>query len=186
MEYYELNFFGLSRKLPITYLSATKRVANFSIIGDIEFTEKAGEELEKVLRQRQLIPDCFVGPGISAASFVHHLAKRFGHKRYVILRKSIRGYMVTPEIQSPWRSAPKHTKKLVLNGFDREFLKGKTVVLVDTVVSTGVTMEMLHELVSKIGSKPIAKCAIFLQGDDYKADLMYLAKLPIIEVNKVK
>lgn len=47
MEFYDLDFFGLKRKLPLTFISRTKRIANFTILGDAEFTEKAGEEMEK-------------------------------------------------------------------------------------------------------------------------------------------
>lgn len=185
-EPFELNFFGLKRRLPVTYLSPRLKIANFNILGDVEFTEKAGEELEKKLRQKKLIPDCFVGPEIKIVPFVHHLAKRFGQKRYVILRKSIRGYMINPTVEDPWHQAPKHAKKLVLNGQDKEYLKGQKVVLIDDVVSTGTTMAMLEKLMKKIGATVLAKCAIFKQGETEKGDLIYLAKLPIIKIDRHK
>lgn len=183
MEFYELDFYGLKRQLPLSYISKNKKIANFNILGDVEFTEKAGEELEKVLRAKNLIPECFVGPEIKIVPFVHHMAKRFGQKRYVILRKSIRGYMINPTVEHPWHKAPKHAKNLVLNGRDQEFLKGKNVILIDDVVSTGTTMEMLESLMEKIGAKVLAKCCLFKQGEDYRGDLIYLAKLPLIETN---
>lgn len=51
----------------------------------------------------------------------------FGLKRLlpVILRKSVRGYMINPFIEHPWSTAPKHVKKLVLGGHDRDYLRGK-------------------------------------------------------------
>lgn len=179
MDFFELDYFNIKRRLPLTYISRDKQIATFTIVGDVELTEKSGEELEKILRSKNITPDCFVGPGTNILCFVHHMAKRFHHLRYVILRKSIRNYMTSPEIQLPWRDSPKHVKKLVLNGYDKEFLHDKKVVLIDDVVSTGTTMQMLSELMHKIGARVLAKCAIFKQGDKYKNDLTYLAKLPI-------
>ena len=184
MEFFELDFFNIHRKYPLTYISSNKQIATFTIMGDVELTEKAGEELEKKLKSQNIKPDCFIGPGTNILCFVHHMAKRFGHLRYVILRKSIRNYMTSPEVQLPWRNAPKHAKKLVINGVDVEYLRNKTVVLIDDVVSTGTTMEMLSELMKKIGVKVIAKCSIFKQGDRYNSDLIYLASLPIFIVTQ--
>lgn len=177
---YQLNFFGLKRSLPITFLSPRLKIANFNILGDVELTEKAGEELQKKLIERKIKPDCFVGPEIKVVPFVHHMAKRFCHARYVILRKSVRGYMTNPFIEHPWRTAPKHVKKLVMSGHDQNYLQGKKIVLIDDVVSTGVTMEMLAKVMESIGAIVLLKCAIFKQGDYYKKDLVYLATLPLI------
>lgn len=180
MEFFDLDFYNLHRRLPLTYISSSKQIATFTILGDVELTEKAGEILEHKLKEKHIKPDCFVGPGTNILCFVHHMAKRYGHPRYVIMRKSIRNYMTSPEVQLPWRNAPKHAKKLVINGADIEFLKGKKVVLIDDVVSTGSTMQMLSQLMEKISASVVAKCAIFKQGDKYKGnDLIYLAELPI-------
>lgn len=180
-ETYDLNFHGLKRSLTVSLLSPRLKIANFNILGDVELTEKAGEELQKKLKKKGIVPDCFVGPEIKVVPFVHHMAKRFGHKRYVILRKSVRGYMTDPTIEHPWGSAPKHVKKLVLSGSDRQYLAGKNVILIDDVVSTGATIGLLEQTMEKIGAKVLARCAIFLQGDRYKKDLIYLGQLPILE-----
>ncbi len=182
--FYTLNFFGLVRELPFSFLSPRLKIANFSVLGDVEFTEKAGEELEKILRKRKLFPDCFVGPEVKVVPFVHHMAKRFGHNRYVILRKSVKGYMVDPLIEYPKSKAPQHIKKLVLDGRDRDFLKGKKVVLVDDVVSTGVTMRMLEGLMGKIGVIVLAKCCLFKQNGNYGDELISLAELPLLTLDK--
>jgi adenine phosphoribosyltransferase len=178
--YYQLDFFGLKRQLPLTFLSPKIMIANFNILGDVELTEKAGEVLEKILREKEIIPDCFIGPEVKVVPFVHHMAKRFDHKRYVILRKSVRGYMTNPLIEHPWETAPKHVKKLVLSGYDQEYLHGKKVILIDDVVSTGVTIELLQKVAERVGTTVLARCAIFKQGDRYQKELIYLAKLPLM------
>jgi len=185
MEFFDLDFYSLHRRLPLTYISSDKQMATFTILGDVDLTDKAGELLEKKLKGAGIFPDCFIGPGTNILCFVHHMAIRFGHSRYVILRKSIRNYMTSPEVQLPWRNAPKHAKKLVINGADIEFLKGKKVALLDDVISTGTTMSMLSQLMEKIGATVVAKCAIFKQGDRYPGnDLIYLSQLPIFVITK--
>lgn len=178
--FYELDFFGLQRKLAVTFLSQKLMIANFNILGDVELTEKAGEMLENELSKLKLIPDCFVGPEVKVVPLIHHMAKRFGHKKYVVLRKSIKGYMSSPHVEYPWETAPKHVKKLVLDKYDKEYLMGKKVVLIDDVVSTGATMELLNKMMIKMGVAVLAHCAIFKQGERYKGELIYLSKLPIM------
>jgi adenine phosphoribosyltransferase len=182
MEYFDLDFFEIHRRLPLTHISRNKEVATFTIIGDVELTERAGEEMEKKLKLQGIEPDCFVGPGMNITNFVHHMAVRFDHRKYVILRKSIRNYMIQPEVQLPWRQAPKHARKLVINGPDAAYLKGKKVVLVDDVVSTGTTMQMLQVLMKRLGAEVIATVSIFVQGERCFPGLIYLAKLPIYVV----
>jgi adenine phosphoribosyltransferase len=180
--FYNLNFFGIKRSLPISYLSPRLKMANFTILGDVELTEKAGEELEKRLRDMNIIPDCFVGPEVQVVPLVHNLATRFGHNRYVILRKQVYGYMREPLIEHPWNGAPKHTNKLVLNGIDKNYLQGKRVVIVDDVVSTGSTMKMLLKLMKEIEAEVLTQCAIFKQGERYTDTLLYLSELPLLNV----
>jgi adenine phosphoribosyltransferase len=177
---YSLDFFGLQRKLPVTFLSPKLMIANFNILGDVELTEKAGEKMQAELEKRGIKPDCFVGPEVKVVPFIHHMAKRYGHKRYVILRKSVKGYMSNPHIEYPWETAPKHVKKLVMGIHDREYLVGKKVVLIDDVVSTGATIELLKKTMQKIGTSILASCALFKQGDRYQGELIHLAKLPIM------
>ncbi len=179
MDYLDIDFYSLHRQLPLTFISSDKQIATFTILGDVEFTQLAGMLLEDKLKEKKITPDCFVGPGTNILCFVHHMAVRYGHKRYVILRKSIRNYMTSPEVQLPWRNAPKHARKLVMNGSDCTYLKGKSVVLIDDVISTGTTIDMLEKLMEKIGAQVLAKCAIFKQSDRYKGPLIHLSTLPI-------
>ncbi len=179
-QFFEIDFYGLKRKLPLTFLSPKLMIANFNILGDVEFTEKAGEKLFEELQKRNITPECFVGPGVKVVPFIHHMAKRFGHKRYVILRKSVKGYMNQPHIEYPWATGPKHVKKLVIGMSDREYLKGKKTILIDDVVSTGGTMELLTQMMHKCGALVVERCSIFKQGDRYQGDVLSLGKLPII------
>ena len=58
------------------------------------------------------------------------------------------------------------------------------MVLLDDVVSTGITIDMLEHLIAKIGATVSCKCSIFKQGDRYKKHLIYLSELPIYVITK--
>lgn len=180
-EFYDLDFFGLKRRLPVTHLSPRLKIANFNLLGDVEFTQKAGEIFEKKLKSLEIKPDCFVGPEVKVVPLVHHLARRLHHPRYVILRKNISNYMIRPLTQTPRAKAPQHITKLVLNGGDAQYLKNKKAVIIDDVVSTGWTMKLAENLLRKAEVKVLARCAIFLQGERYQNNLIYLARLPVMK-----
>lgn len=179
-QFYQLDFYGLKRNLLVSYLSPKLKIANFNILGDVELTEKAGEKMQLELQKRNILPDCFVGPEVKVVPLIHHMAKRFGHNRYVVLRKSVKGYMSSPHIEYPWETTPKHVKKLVIGLSDREYLANKKVVLIDDVVSTGATMDLLTKAMQKIHAIVVARCSIFKQGERYNEDLIHLAKLPLM------
>ena len=88
--------------------------------------------------------------------------------------------MSKPHVEYPWATAPKHVKKLVMNDSDKEYLIRKKVVLIDDVVSTGATMELLSNTMEKIGATVLCKCSIFKQGDKEVNNLISLAKLPLL------
>jgi adenine phosphoribosyltransferase len=179
VDFYTLNFFGIKRELPITYISRDKRIANIHLVGDIELVEKAGDELEKNLKKYKF--DYIVSPSIKVSNLIHNLALRFKHKRYIVLRKSIKGYMVKPKIQKPEKKSPKHVGKLVLNKMDADLIKGKNVVLIDDVISTSSTIELATKILQEAGAKVIFRAGIFKQGNRKIAkNIFYLAKLPIL------
>ncbi|KKS41166.1 MAG: Phosphoribosyl transferase domain protein [Candidatus Gottesmanbacteria bacterium GW2011_GWB1_43_11] len=179
MEYYTLKLLGLTRKLPLMYVGKRTRLANLTVLGDVELVKKLADVLTAKLRAYDL--DCVVGPQIKIVPLVHGIALRLGHKRFVVCRKTIKPYMVNPLILKPDSHVPKHIKQLVINGTDVQFLKNKRVALIDDVVSTGVTMRLLHKLMDKVGARVIVNVTIIRQGEQLTPikDLIYLGELPI-------
>ena len=80
---------------------------------------------------------------------------------------------------------PKHVRQLVLDGVDAEFLKNKKVIIIDDVISTGVTMRMMSKLMEKVGATVVAHVAVLKQGEQFDKydNLLTLAELPVFKVN---
>jgi len=175
MDYYDLDFFGLKRKLPVVSLTPKVKIASISLLGDTELAEKAAEKLAEKLKNYQF--DYLVGPEVKVVPLLYALSLRLRQKRYIVCRKSIKGYMTSPQLLK----IPKGSKfnMLVLDGPDAKLLKGKKVAVVDDVVSSGTTLINLEKLLNQVGAKIVVVATVFKQGDQYQGDLIYLTCLPV-------
>ena len=69
---------------------------------------------------------------------------------------------------------------LYLDGADAEKMKGKRILLVDDVISTGESLNALEVLVKQAGGNIVGRACILAEGDAQKRDdLVYLEKLPL-------
>ncbi|MEK7112015.1 MAG: phosphoribosyltransferase family protein [Patescibacteria group bacterium] len=180
--YYTLEICGLKRKLPLIPISPKTKIASFNILGDTELTEKVAQALATKLKKIKF--DYLVGPEVKVVPLIHELSRKLKHKIYVICRKSVKPYMISPTILKPLSYFPKHVRPLVIDGVDKEMLTGKKVVIVDDVVSTGVTIRMIKKLMEKIGAETVATVAVIRQGKkqfDSIENFVYLAELPIFK-----
>jgi len=181
-DYYNIEICGLKRKLPLIPISKNTKIASFNILGDTELTQKVTSALSRKLKKYKF--DYLVGPEVKVVPLIHELSAKLGHKKYVICRKSVKPYMISPVILKPLSYFPKHIRPLVIDGVDRALLAGKKVVIVDDVVSTGVTLRMIKHLMEKIGAKVVASIAIIRQGEkqfDEIENFIYLCELPIFK-----
>ena len=183
MQYYSLEICGLTRKLPLIKVGRHTKIAAFSVLGDVELTDTLADEMVKRIKKNKINIDYIVGPEVKAVPLVHGVAKRLGHKRFVICRKSIKPYMTSPVVVKPLSHFPKHVKPLVLNGPDAEILKNKKILVVDDVISTGVTMRMISYLMDKIQAKIVGYITVIKQGEQFDElnNLTYLAELPVFK-----
>jgi adenine phosphoribosyltransferase len=71
---------------------------------------------------------------------------------------------------------------LYLDGADAELMKGKRVLIVDDVISTGESLHAIEELVKEAGGNICGRMAILAEGDaTERKDLIYLEKLPLFD-----
>jgi len=69
---------------------------------------------------------------------------------------------------------------LYLDGADAKLMKGKKILIVDDVISTGESLSALEILVEKAGGIICGRMAILAEGEAQdRADLTYLEKLPL-------
>jgi adenine phosphoribosyltransferase len=96
-------------------------------------------------------------------------------KPYVVLRKAYKPYMgdaIKAETLSITTGQP---QTLILDEKDIDLMKGKNVVTVDDVVSTGSTLQGMRMVLDKAGASVVADAAIFTEGD--RAQWMHILAL---------
>ena len=105
-----------------------------------------------------------------------------GKNRYALARKSVKLYM-EDVIKVETRSITTNADQvLYLDGKDAEFMKGKRVLIVDDVISTGGSLLSLENLVNRVGGNIVGKMAILAEGEAAKRDdIIFLETLPLFD-----
>ncbi|CDF00713.1 MAG: adenine phosphoribosyltransferase [Ruminococcus sp.] len=175
MEKYTINVAGLKRDLKLCPLDDKIDIAAFIMFSDVELTIKSAEELIKKA------PECDViltaeSKGIPLA---YEMSRQLGIP-YVVARKSVKLYMtnvVSVEVKSITTSS---VQTLYLDGEKAELLKGKRVLIVDDVISTGESLRALEKLTESADGIIVGKAAVLAEGDAAdRKDIIFLEKLPL-------
>lgn len=84
-------------------------------------------------------------------------------------------------ISSTVRSITTQKEQTLYLGEDEvELIKGKKVLVVDDVVSTGESLTAVRALLQKAGGIEAAVCAVLAEGDAAeRKDIIFLEKLPL-------
>jgi adenine phosphoribosyltransferase len=103
-------------------------------------------------------------------------------KPFVVLRKTYKPYMgeaLKAETLSITTGQP---QTLILDEKDRQMLKGRKVVLLDDVISTGSTLNGLLEMMRVANADVVGEMAVFTEGPaDAWPDVIRLGHLPLFE-----
>ena len=174
-EYYTLKIAGLERKLEKFPVSDKLDIAAFIIFGDVELTVKASEELLKKVSDFDFI----ITPEAKSIPIAYEMARQSG-KPYIIARKGVKVYMRNPLSVSVNSITTQNEQHLYLGETEVNMIKGKKVLIVDDVISTGESLKAVQELVAKAGAIEVGACA-FLAEDEAanRDDIIFLEKLPL-------
>ena len=167
---------GLWRELPICPVNENLYIAGFVIFGDQELTVACARELLKKAPEY----DYIITAEAKGIPLAHEMARQSGAEKYFLARKAPKLYM-TGVFESTVKSiTAAKEQKLYLDVADAELMKGKKILIVDDVISTGESLHALEALVEKAGGIIAGRMAILAEGDAQdRADLIYLEKLPL-------
>lgn len=173
---YHMNIAGLERDLPICKVTDSLYIAGFVIFGDQELTVACARELIKVAPEY----DYLITAEAKGIPLAHEMARQTGAKKYFLARKGPKLYM-TGVFESTVKSITTEKEQhLYLDTADAEMIRGKRILLVDDVISTGESLAALEALVEKAGGIVAGKMAVLAEGDAKdREDLIYLEKLPL-------
>ena len=174
--HYTLNVAGISRDLPICKVSDDLYIGAFVIFGDVELTVKtAGALLEKAPEY-----DYMISAEAKGIPLIHEMARQSGQNKYFLARKAPKLYMsgvFDVKVNSITTAKEQH---LYLDVADAEIMRGKKILIVDDVISTGESLAAIEKLVLEAGGIVAGRMAILAEGDaQTRDDIIYLEKLPL-------
>ena len=174
--FYPMKVAGLERKLPICKVSDTLYIAGFVIFGDQELTVACAREL--LARAPEY--DYIITAEAKGIPLAHEMARQSGAEKYFLARKAPKLYMTGVFESSVKSITTAKEQTLYLDVADAELMRGKRILVVDDVISTGESLLALEKLVEKAGGNIVGRMAILAEGDaQERADLIYLEKLPL-------
>ena len=176
-EYYEMTVAGVPCKLPICPLNDQLSIAGFVIFGQVELTVACARELLKLAPADY---DVMLTAESKGIPLIHEMARQSGRNTYVLARKKPKLYMKKPIGVSVHSITTEGQQMLYLDEADMLALKGKKVLIVDDVISTGESLNALEELVRAAEGNIVGRLAILAEGDAKNREgLKYLEYLPL-------
>ena len=174
--YHRMNIAGLDRDLSICKVTDDLYIAGFVIFGDQELTVACA----KALLEKAPEYDYIITAEAKGIPLAHEMARQSGAKKYFLARKAPKLYMTGVFEVAVNSITTAKEQKLYLDTADAEMMKGKRILLVDDVISTGESLRALEVLVEKAGGEIAGRMAILAEGDaQERPDLIYLEKLPL-------
>lgn len=171
-ETYSIDIAGVKRELPLFEIKPGLRIAILNILGDTELVQACARELAKKIIDVEY--DMLMTAEAKSIPLAHALSVETG-KPYIVLRKTYKPYMgdvIRAETLSITTGQP---QVLILDEKDREIVKGKKVLVVDDVISTGSTLQGMRMVLDKAGAAIAAEAAILTEGD--RAQWMHIHSL---------
>lgn len=173
---YTMEIAGLKRDLPLFPVNDNLQIAAFILFGDVEITKASATALLEKAPEY----DIMITAECKSIPLIYEMARQSGQNDYIIARKGPKVYMedlITTNVDSITTA---HTQSLCIGKAEVELMKGKKVLIVDDVISTGESLAAIEELVVKAGGNVVGRMAILAEGNAAnRDDIIFLEPLPL-------
>ena len=127
---------GCERELPICAVSDKLSIAGFIMFGDVEITEKVSAALLEKCPEHDII----VTAEAKGIPLGYEMARQ-GCREYVVARKGLKVYMPDPVSVEVESITTLGVQKLYIGRDEADKLRGRRVLVVDDVISTGESLK---------------------------------------------
>jgi adenine phosphoribosyltransferase len=173
---------GVRRNLPVITLPGSgHRIASFVMLGDVALNEACARLLVERLDKDDLLDrfDMLAAIEAKGITLVHETAKLLGHPYFVVIRKSVKKYMVDPSTCPVKSITSAGGQILVLDGRDRDRMRGKRICLIEDVIATGGSVRSAQGLIAAAGARLTLIATVLLKGEFDDPRLLYLHRPPM-------
>ena len=176
-----MNIAGLDRELPLCKVSDDLYIGAFIMFGDAEITVACAREL---LARAPKDYDYLLTAEAKSIPLIHEMARQSGAKKYFIARKGPKVYMPDPLHVEDQSITTAGVQKLYLGRDDADLIRGKRILLMDDVISTGGSIHAMEALVNMAGGTVVGRIAVLAEGAAAdRTDIKYLERLPVFNAD---
>lgn len=177
---YPMTIAGLKRELPLCPVNEHLYIGAFIMFSDVELTKACAAELLKRIPEH----DIMISAEAKGIPLLYEMARQAGENDYIVARKGAKLYMQDIVTTAVTSITTDHQQALYLGRDEVEKLRGRRVVIVDDVISTGESLAALERLVELTGGTVVGKMAVLAEGDaQTRNDIVYLEKLPLFNAD---
>ena len=176
--FYEVDIAGMKRNLKLFHVADDLQIAAFILYGDVEITKHAARELLNKAPEF----DIMLTSASKSIPLIYEMASQAGRNEYIVALKAQKVYMGEPLTADVSSITTFQRQKIYVGEDDAAKMKGKRILIVDDVISTGQSLRALESLAEKAGGEIVAKMAVLAEGDAYdREDITVLGKLPLFD-----
>jgi len=173
MRYYDIEVAGTKRALKLCPINQDLCIAAFLILGDTELTVNCAA----ALLERAPKYDFLLTAEAKSIPLVQEMARQNGDAHYIVARKGRKLYMDNPICVGVKSITTEKDQKLYVDQEEMEQMRGKRILIVDDVISTGRSLQALEEIAAAAGADVVGKMAVLAEGD--AASRTDIEKLPL-------
>ena len=182
MSVYPIDIAGLHRELPICKVTDDLYIGAFICFGDAELTVACARDMLAMLDADSY--DYLFTAEAKSIPLIHEMARQSGAKHYFIARKGPKAYMPAPLHGEDKSITPAGVQKLYLGRDDADLIRGKRILLMDDVISTGGSIHAMEELIRLAGGTVTGRIAVLAEGGAAaRHDIKFLAPLPVFNAD---
>ena len=179
---YPMEVAGLKRDLPLCKITDDLYIGAFICFGDAELTVACARDLLKLIPAEEY--DYLFTAEAKSIPLIHEMARQSGAAKYFIARKGAKAYMPDPLCVEDQSITTAGTQKLYLGRDDADLIRGKRILIIDDVISTGGSLLAMEALVKEAGGTVAGRIAVLAEGDAAeRTDIKFLAPLPLFNAD---
>ncbi|HFQ94449.1 MAG TPA: adenine phosphoribosyltransferase [Anaerolineae bacterium] len=175
-ETYTVEVAGITRHFPLFEVAPGIRIAIFNMLGDTIIVKAAAAALAEKLKDAHA--DVLVTAEAKSIPLIYEMSALMGLP-YIVLRKTYKSYMGEAVMASTVSITTGKPQTLYLDEKDKALIRGKRVVIVDDVISTGSTLKGMEAVVAEAGGEIAQIAAVFTEGDQDWSSVIALENLPV-------
>ncbi len=175
---FDLDLQGRIETLDVAKVTDGLHIASFVLLGDTGLTNYCAKILGDKIKDVDY--DYIVCPEAKVLPLAQSVCTYLGDKDFVVFRKDEKAYMLNPIKTTVKSITTAKEQNMVVDGRDADKIRGKKVLLMDDVVSTGGTFKAMEVLLEKIGCTVVGYAAVLKESGDFPhKNLYYIQDLPL-------